>query len=254
MKINIKETIEFLDSRSEKGLANSIIGVIGEDLNAYSFVDYLKRELKAEKAEILPFSVTTGKNIGKRLDRWIFVEYNGKKILYQCEIKNWAAMAINGRSLGIEASNENKINVANANWENQVNGEFSDRNYPNGVTKVLVKMKHPKGYDGIKVEPLILYWMPISNTPNLKSFFKVAISAFNNQNLGKDFSELNIFSVSLYLRSLLEKGVKSIEIDGKNIEQKLKVLYKICLDKIDANLITRDDGLKLTDVGKIARL
>jgi hypothetical protein len=69
--------------------------------------------------------------------------------------------------------------------------------------------------------------MPISNTSNLIPLFRVAISSFNNPNIKTDFSELNIFSVSIYLRSLLEKGIKYIE-DIPNIERRLEILDKIC--------------------------
>jgi len=228
MKIDIEQVIEFLDNppKSDFGQATSIIGVIGEDLNANTFKHYLENK-ENTYVEILPYSVTTGKNKGKRLDRWIYVEKKGEKTLYQCEIKNWAATAISGKRLEKNASKDKKWEIAEKNWENQCKGSFSDPEYPNGVTKVFVKMKSPKGYEEIKVEPLILYWMPISNTPNLNPLFIVPLSFFHNSKINTTFKELRVFSVSIYLRSLLEKGIKYLDYDLPNIKHRLDILAKI---------------------------
>src|SRR3989344_2781037 len=229
MKINIEEAISFLDNpeKSDSRQATSIISIIGEDLNTYAFKHYLENNENAH-VEILSCSVTTGKNKGKRLDRWICVERNGTKILYQCEIKNWGATAIGGKRLEKNANNDSKLKVAEINWKRQLNEAFSKGEYPNGVTKVFVKMKPPKEYEGMKVEPLILYWMPLANIPKLNPLFKTPILTFNNQNIKTEFTEINIFSVSLYLRSLLENGTKEIELDMPNVKRRLEILDKIC--------------------------
>ncbi len=236
MKIDIGKVIGFLDDpeKSYSKQASSIIGVIGEDLNAYAFKDYMKHVKKAQEVKILACPVTKGTKKGKRLDRWIYVEQqNGEKILYQCEIKNWGATAIYGNRLEKNANNDRKWEVAEINWKNQCKKEFSKGEYPNGVTKVFEKMRLPGEYGGVKVEPLILYWMPISNTPNLIPLFRVAVSSFNNPKIKTEFTELNIFSVSIYLRSLLEKGTKYIKDmpnkeDMPNIRVRLEILDAIC--------------------------
>ena len=81
MKINIEKTIEFFDNPKEKGHTTSIVGIIGEDLNAYSFKDYMEKE-RGATVEILTNPVTTGYKKGKRLDRWIYVKENNNETLY----------------------------------------------------------------------------------------------------------------------------------------------------------------------------
>jgi len=229
MRINIEEAVEFLDCppKSDLRQATSIIGLLGEDLNTYAFKHYMENEEKA-KVEVINCPVTTGHQKGNRLDRWICIEKNGEKILYQCEIKNWAATAIGGRRLEKNANNDKILEVAEKNWEGQLKESFSDPEYPNGVTKVFKEMKPPEKYKEVKVEPLLLYWMPISNTSNLNPFFIVHTSSFNNPNINTTFTRLNIFSVSIYLRSLLKKGTKYIEDDILGIERRLDILNRIC--------------------------
>jgi len=95
MKLNIKELLDFFDDKkdSQKGDANAIMALLGEDLNASIF-----RHFKKNAIEILDDSVLPGTSKGKWLDRWIV---DGKK-LYQCEIKNWAATAIGGKQFVLD--------------------------------------------------------------------------------------------------------------------------------------------------------
>ena len=89
-------------------------------------------------------------------------------------------------------------------------------------------MKPPEKYSGIKIEPLVIYWMPLSNTDELKPFFRVPISDFNNPNLKTSFNDISLFSVSLYLRELRNiLGQKSIQINMPNVEKRLEIIRSI---------------------------
>jgi hypothetical protein len=87
-------------------------------------------------------------------------------------------------------------------------------------------MKPPKAYSKIKIEPLLIYWMPISNTGSNNSFFSVSISELN-PNINTSFQNLHIFSVSLYLRKLLKEGESYIDLDMPHIEERMKILDRI---------------------------
>ena len=239
MKINIKETLKFFDERqNSRGHASAIAGVIGEDLNAFVFKHYMESKLKDKTVKIFSGPVTQGTRVGKWLDRWIYVEgKDGTKTLYQCEIKSWSATAFGGQDLLAEET-ENKIirKISQNHWEQQKK-LFSKDKEPNLVTKTLIRMDPSRNKEvkeffkerkikkkDYKQKPLLIYWMPISNKEDCTPFFseKVSKLKINSQ---KDFTELYIFSVSLYLRKLDKK--KLLPLNMPNVKKRLDILNKI---------------------------
>jgi len=223
MKLNIKELLDFFDDKkdSQKGDANAIMAILGEELNAAVY-----KHFRNNKVEILSNSVLPGTVKGKWLDRWI-VDIKNKK-LYQCEIKNWAATAIGGKQLKSNANNEEIKKVVNYYWNRELKIRFSkELEHPNHVTKVLLKMKSPKEFEKLKVEPLVIYWMPVSSDKN--GLNPSSILSLKGLNLIKEnkFTELNIFSVSLYIRELYRKGKKIIELDMPCFEHRVKLLNNL---------------------------
>ena len=227
MKINIRETLEFFDGKhhNDAGHASGIVGIIGEDLNSITFKHFM--ENKGAKVKILNSPVTTGKVKGKRLDRWIYIkEKNGKETLYQTEIKNWSSWAYGGKSLPISADDEKISQITKHYWNQQKDAHFVKREHPNNITKVLLQMVPPQEYKSIPIKPLLIYWMPISNSNQIKPLFSVKTSEVIPK-MKSSFKLLNIFSVSLYLRELLKNGESWLEFDMPNIESRMMVLNKI---------------------------
>ena len=99
MNLNLRNLLTFLDDpkKGDNRHSSAITGVIGEDLNAATFAHYLEKD-GVWKATVSTDSTTPGTRRGKRLDRWIQArnKNTSEKILYQCEIKNWAASVIAG--------------------------------------------------------------------------------------------------------------------------------------------------------------
>ncbi len=225
MKFNIKELLDFLDNKkgSQKGDANALIAVFGEDLNAGVFKHFRKN-----KVEILEENTSQGLKKEKRLDRWILDKKENK--LFQCEIKNWAATAIGGRSLKYDANDEDTRKVVEYYWKRELSNNLSKKaEQPNGVTKVLLKMKPIEKYRNAKVEPLLIYWMPISS--DIKGLAPLSVLSVKSLRLPikTKFSKLYIFSVSLYLRQLYKngKGDKFIELDMPHFENRIKLLNRL---------------------------
>jgi hypothetical protein len=225
MQFNIPKLLQFLDdpdtqaeddllfSRGNRSHATSIIGLIGEDLNAAVFKHYSNNSV-----EILPNNVTQGMRKGKWLDRWI--ADHEKKVLYQCEIKNWAGASLGGRTLSATASPELWQEVAQYNFGRLTNDLSKDKTHPTGLTKVLLPMKLPEGYSDYEVKPMLILWMLISDDfTELPPHFII-----NELPLTEHFSELHVFSVSLYLRKLLHTGTESNELSTPNIEQRMRSL------------------------------
>lgn len=226
MKLNIKELLDFLDDKkdSQRGDPTALIAVFGEDLNASAYKHFRKNNV-----EILNDPVLTGNKKGKRLDRWILDKKNNK--LFQCEIKNWAATAIGGKILKSDASNDETRKVVEYYWKRELNNNLSNKGvHPNLVTKVLLKMKLPREYGSIpKVEPLLIYWMPISSDINGSNPLSVISVKSLNLLIKTEFLKIHIFSVSLYLRQLYKKGKgqKFIDLDTPHFEHRMKLLNRL---------------------------
>lgn len=225
MKLNIKELLDFFDDKkdSQKGDANALIAILGEDLNASAYKNFRENEV-----EILEESVSQGLKKEKRLDRWILDKKNKK--LFQCEIKNWAATAIGGKQLKSDANYEEINEVVKYHWRRELNNNFSKRvKHPNGVTKVLLEMKSPDEYRNMsKIESLLIYWMPISSDKKGLNPLSVLSVEPLKRVIDTKFSKLHIFSVSLYLRQLYKKGngQNFINLDMPHFEHRIKILTK----------------------------
>ncbi len=220
MKLNIKKLLDFFDDKedSQKGDANAFMAMFGEDLNASAYEHFRKN-----KVTILNSSVLTGTGKGKMLDRWILD--NGK--LYQCEIKNWAAGAIGGKRLKSIPSDDKRKEVVKYYWERELKDNFSSKTkHPTGVSKVLLEMKPPGDYKKFKIEPLLIYWMPISSDKKGLNPLSVLSIKPLKLKIETKFSKIHIFSVSLYLRQLYKKsrGQKIIDLYMPHFEHRMKIL------------------------------
>jgi|SRR3989344_1064678 len=226
MQLNIKELLDFFDDRknSHKGDANALITLLGEELNASIYKHFRKN-----KVDILGESVLPGTNKGNRLDRWIMDRKNNT--LFQCEIKNWAASAIGGKQLKSNADDNEVKQVVEHYWKQQLNNDFSSKiNHPSRVTKVLLKMKPPPWCKDIsKIEPLLIYWMPISSDKNKISPLSIVSVKSLELPMITEFPNLYIFSASLYLRQLYKKGVgqKFVDLDMPLLEHRMEILDKL---------------------------
>jgi hypothetical protein len=226
MEIDLKKLLEFLDEYhpENKGQASAVIGVIGEDLNASLFKHCM--EARGFFVNVAYYGVTTGSKRGPRLDRWIYIEKDSKKTLYQTEIKNWSSWAIGGYKLSVDADDEDMQKVLSHTWTRQMEIDFVKDKYPNHITKVMVSMRIPAEYDTMKgeVEPLLIYWMPINNNLNpAEPLFSVPRSELPG--IGDtEFNELNFFSASLYARQLWKQGEKFVDLEMPNAEKRIEVI------------------------------
>jgi len=223
MKLDIKELLDFFDDTPSKGNASAIVGMLGEDLNAAVYKHFTRNNV-----EVQGDSVVQGFKGGKNLDRWILD--TKKNSLYQVEIKSWSATAIGGRRLKSDAGDEEISRIAKYYWDQQMNSSFSkEKKHPNNVSKVLLKMRPPEKYKTLNVEPLLIYWMPITSDPNgLNPLSKLPVTYLYSV-IKTDFNELTIFSVSLYLRQLYKKGKgkKVIDLDMPHFKHRMDILSRL---------------------------
>ena len=201
--VDVPEIIRFFDEKPDYSLkqATSVVSVVGEDLAVGCLQRYLEQERGATVC-VRPESVTPGTNKGKRLDRWIVVDWHdGSRVTFQTEIKNWSAHAIGGKKIKLEVLAEELWNHKHDRWREQWNPKNQSLKDP-GVAKVFNKMKLPEGLSGAPVLPLVIYWMPIAPESEPEShLFQVSTSPTCR------FRELRVFSISSYLRSIKEPKI-----------------------------------------------
>lgn len=132
------------------------MAVAGEDLNAAFFKHY--SESHGDRVTVLPGSVTTGKQKGPWLDRWLLVKpHKGCPFLYQTEIKNWSASAKDGQTLVVNARAQDVADYKQRRWERHWNVEHQTLKVP-GTAKVLLPMNRPSSYRKESVKPLLIFW------------------------------------------------------------------------------------------------
>jgi hypothetical protein len=220
MKLNTKELLDFFDNKKDdvRHDISSVIGVVGEDLGAALFKRYYE-ETFGKKVTISLFPVLgvieRGTKKGPRLDRWIYVKQSKNKFTaYQTEIKNWSAYAIGARKVGTDPKTIPAIGLLNLKDRIQ-RLQHKDKN---GESKVFYPMKKPIDFPSkATLKPLIIYWSVLSkNGKNLDPYFRVKMPI-------KGFKELNIFSMSNYLRSIKKK---EIILDMPSAEKRINLLRK----------------------------
>ena len=218
VEIDIIELLKFYDEKIQTSVhhATAINAVAGEDLGAGLITHYLNREKIS--AKVLQDPCTQKTKSGYRLDRWILAIRNGEKVYYQTEIKNWFAHAIGGKILKINATQDEvsdyKIKRWNSSWDGKMLTAKTAR-------KVLTPMKPIE--ENSKIEPLICFWVSMHPEGKNEPFFSVDIK-------DKNFSRLWVFSMSAYLRNLLNSGEKKVTLEMPDTESRiewLKTLFRV---------------------------
>ncbi len=227
IKINIRGLLEFFDVKvpESRRHATAIVAVCGEELGAGLFKHYW--ESKGKRVEIFSCPCTQGTRKGKRLDFWIKVGWRGRAILYQTEIKNWSAHAIGGKKLDLDATArtiaEYKVERWRALWD-EGNKDFTlgTRRH---LGKVLVQMRCPREYGNNKVKPLVCLWTALHPHGGPACFFKRRLPE------GQHFKNVWFFSMSAYLRTLLQRNQnqESIQIEMPNTVKRVQWLRKLML-------------------------
>ena len=228
--VDVQKTLRFFDEKPEWGCkqATSIVSVMGEDLAAGCFQKHLESEgatvcvrYKEEGDCFYPEPVTTGGQKGSRLDRWIVVDCpDGGRTAFQTEIKNSSAWAIGGETIALDATTEDFRAYAARMWQKAWNPDIQSLR-DKGAAKVLKRMNVPDDLSKECIKPLLICWTPMAPENKPDSFlFQVA----TRPRLDYIFSELWVFSISSYLRSLKQK---TIALEMPITAARLKILNSL---------------------------
>lgn len=232
--VRVRQVLEFFDEIPSGSVkhATAIVAVAGEDLGSGLLKHWLE-QTRGAKVEILhdgdsrPYSVTTGRRKGPRLDRWIEVRWpDGTVTLFQCEVKNWSAHAYEGRKLKVAANAEEVSKRMMQEWKGMA-GNFAGP--LNAVNKVLVPMmRPPHANQSAELAPLLIYWVVVHPEGRGESFFWHPLGPNEYpEGCGRKFERLAVFSMSSYLRSLLEQKKEATELWMPEAARRMPWLNKL---------------------------
>jgi hypothetical protein len=229
LRLNIREVLGFFDEvpGASRGHATAIVSVIGEDLGTSLLQKCLSERDGATTKVIMknngvPLTPTLGTGSGDRLDRWLLedVPQNGKRRLYQVEIKNWSAHAIGGKVLPLAAESKVLEDYRRNRWLKHWDVEKGCFRDPK-AGKVLTRMKIPEGIEGaLEVEPIICFWDSIHPEGRGEPLFEYHLSSVSRDG----FRSFRVFSISNYLRSV---GELEIELDMPTAAPRIEWFHKL---------------------------
>ncbi len=193
-EVNIKNLLEFFDEKppTSQGHATSLTQMFGEDLGAALFNHYL--DSQGIESKVISDKCTTGEKSGSRLDRWILTNENGKRVLYQSEIKSWSAHALGKSPISAMAIPEKLSAYEEKEWLSIWDDKNSNFKWPT-LSKVLIEMKEPSQIEYDEKRPLLIYWIPLRPKGESSPFFNV-------QAKSNAYNRVWVFSMSSYLRSI----------------------------------------------------
>jgi hypothetical protein len=220
MVINLKGLLDLYDHKTTKniGCVSAINAMIGEDLAVALFLDYARGEKL--NPSVVSEKVTQGSSKGVRLDRWLSVQESNKVIYYQTEIKNWTAHSYRGKSLPNNLDEEGMKKYRKDRWEQR----FDVSNYclrDTSANKVLVPMKLDSTIPpDAEIRPLIIFWEAMHPEGSNDACFSVSVN-------GSTFKNLWVFSMSNYVRNLIDKDNVNIEVNMTAVDARIKWLNTI---------------------------
>ena len=243
MLIHVNEILTFFDEKPDWADRHSagIVAMIFEDLAAATLEHCLHRN-GAKHVAIQTEPVTTGRKKGPRLDRWIEADLAcGQKVLFQTEIKSVSAFSTGHKRIMLNASPEEMSDHKQENWDDQWNSETNTlRDQP--MAKVLLPMKPPVGTEHRRILPLLIYWQLIGPKDHSQRqdqiegghLFKVTGVTYNfrfrkphSWKFNPKFTELWVFSISSYLRSIRNKIPSSLELPMPTASNKMRALLRV---------------------------
>jgi len=211
MKFKIRSLLKLYDERANDAGRGSdvsaISGLLGEDIVLGLFQHYWQH-VEGGRAEVLSYSCTTGKIRGPRLDAWMLCKHNSQEILYQTEVKNWAAYSWGEEPLSLRATQAEVNQYGKEQWDYYFGG---DNIQHDRVAKVLLPMRKPESHARLQAIPLCCFWFYITKQPG---------QPFARHLFPKSQS-VHVFSASAYLRSL---DCTEIEIDTPRYQRRLDLL------------------------------
>ena len=219
-ELNLLNTISFYDSGNteHRNLSSSINSLLGEELGIGLAKKYFEeKELKINISR----PCTQGTHRGERLDCWMEVSTKDEAIFYQTEIKNWSSHSLRGRPFPEHGTEQEIQEYRKERWQRIFDDHSLVFREPN-VQKVLIPMSLDHEVNG-EIKPLLIVWDSMHPNGKSEEFFSVPVQSEN-------FKIACIFSMSTYIRNLINQGRPTLDIELPNTAKKMfwaKEIYEL---------------------------
>lgn len=248
VELNIENIVHFFDSDDTgRKHASSIKGVVGEEL-AYACIKHYFASLGGCATLLTDknsqrIACTTVSRPGFQLDGWLKIRERDVTSFYQTEIKSWSfhGYGSRGRRLPIFADDKSAAAAIKATnldtYRAALNGEGGKNN--DAVRKLLFKMKVPRPYTGSpemeNPRALLCVWEAVCEKGDVigRPFFPIEVKPFKvsprfldqTDCVGGGFRVVHVFSVSNYLRSLIEiERKETIRLHLPGVAARIRIL------------------------------
>ena len=221
--VDVRRIIKFFDVKDDYSYkqSTSVVAVVGEDLAAACFKKYLEESEQGTTVCIrwddeVPKSCKEGDR--RKLDRWIVADrQNCGRQVFQTEIKHWSAHSSGGQCILPNAEPQELQEHKYDRWMKQWDTDKQSLKDDNHAKVLMPTKPPPEDLSGSCILPLIIYWAPMA--PECKSD-KPLFSVCTNSEC---FKELWVFSVSSYLRCIVDNEEK-ICLKMPNAAKRLRIL------------------------------
>jgi hypothetical protein len=229
IRVNLEELVRFYDMDTEAGVHSSAIkGVMAEELGLALLLHYFKGQGRTVET-LLTARPSEGKKKGSRLDAWL-IEMDAARnirVRYQVEVKSWSIHGVGGikKPIAVTASARELEERRKAQWDVYWDKDLNVFK-PKALTKVLKQMKPNDA--NTRVEAIACLWDLIHPDGKDESFFEVAQwNRGNGSKTERPVDKLWVFSMSMYVRQLLSKGARELDLDLPDTAKRLRYLAKL---------------------------
>ena len=241
--INVDEILSFFDEKPEWADRHSaaVVAVIFEDLAAAT-LEHCLRNNGATNVNVRPEPVTTGQRKGPRLDRWIEADLaDGRQIIFQAEMKGISSQSLGYEPIALNATEaefrKHQQKIWDRQWDSEKNTLLSQR-----FAKAIIPMKRPADAENRQLLPLLICWSPLGPSDSALRvdqvdgghLFTMTDVSYNftfpkprSWKINPKFTELWVFSVSSYLRSIRGDISGQLELTMPNASKKMQALLRV---------------------------
>ncbi len=241
--INVDEILSFFDEKPDWADRHSaaIVAMLFEDLAAATLQHCLIKN-GATAVNIRPEPVTTGQKRGPWLDRWIEADLcDGTKAIFQTEMKSISAQALGHKTIALDATSAVFEQHEQENWDRQWDPDKYTLIHQR-IAKVLIPMRRPPGTEHRTLLPLLICWNPMKPVECAQRkdqvdgghLFSVTGVTYqftfpkpHSWKINPKFTDLWVFSVSSYLRSIRHEIAGPLELTMPNAAQKMRALQRV---------------------------
>lgn len=231
MEYNLTALIERFDTRlhGHTGLTGRLSSLIGEAVlldgvaHAYNSLGHRVSARGDRPHRDNAAFVDVGAEIPSQrdLDAWLVLD-NSRLVAVEC--KTWTSSSMDGRSV----ARDSVQGLASREWQ-ELEAEHFQASLWTAVNKIGLPLKTPEGFDPAATERVLAVWRPVSEDGR-SPWSETSMDSIVGGRLAP--VTVKVFSMSLYVRALLEAGVETIPCLVTDTDVVVSALDAVCVREV----------------------